>query len=162
MELQATGKGIYITLKVFEMVFVIIAIAIYQSLVDTIPIDDTYGGIFFCDGTLFMAIILTPLLLIFGVIGQSNGPMFEAALNLVIGIFLIATGSLAIDLYRIRGVHEPLACGSMCILAAIVYLGDCAYSSYLAAKNSGGFSTSTRNDVTRRMANEPADKAAGS
>ncbi|XP_064098870.1 uncharacterized protein LOC135210028 [Macrobrachium nipponense] len=162
MEVQASGKAIYITLKVFEIVFVIIAIAIYQSLVDTIPIDDTYGGIFFCDGSLFMAIVITPLMLIFGVIGQSNGPMFEAALNLVFGIFLIATGSLAIDLYRVRAVHEPLACGSMCILAAIFYLGDCAYSSYLAAKNSGGFTTSTRNDVNRGMSNEPADKDAGS
>ncbi|XP_068230998.1 uncharacterized protein [Palaemon carinicauda] len=135
MEFTLAGKGIYITLKVFEIVFVIIAIAIYQAKVHLIPITNTYGGIFFCDGSLFMAIVVTPLHLIFGVLGLINGPYFEAAVNLVFGVFLIATGSLTIDLYREAGVDEPLALGSMCIIGAIIYLGDCVYAC-LAKKNS--------------------------
>ncbi|XP_068231007.1 uncharacterized protein [Palaemon carinicauda] len=135
MACSCSGKGIFITLKVFQIICVIAAIVIYQIKAHVMPIANTYGGIFFCDGSLFMAIVVTPLLLIFGVLGHINGPYFEVAVNLVFGVFLIATGSLTISLYIGARVVEPMVFGSMCIIGAIFYLGDCVRA-YQAKKNS--------------------------
>ncbi|KAK7077688.1 hypothetical protein SK128_006527 [Halocaridina rubra] len=136
--MAAGGKPqlvVKIVLKVLEMVCVIAAIALMMS--NDLVFSVTRAGIFFGDGTLMMTIVVTPLLLFFSFAGKKDGALFQAVVNLVFGVFLIAAGSLGIqnwnDLNVISTpiVKKALAMGSMCIVGGFFYLADCLHSLYV-------------------------------
>ncbi|KAK7077687.1 hypothetical protein SK128_006526 [Halocaridina rubra] len=151
-----------IILKILELVCVIAAIVL--CMVTGYAISFKRGEIFFGDGTLMLAAVITPLLIIFTLDWNRIGFLFEAIVNFIFGVFHIVAGGITFGTYHdfdfletlldILGLREPygrhhdasvfdeiarkrpqaLALGAMHIVGGGFYLIDWGYTLVLYAK----------------------------
>ncbi|KAK8724411.1 hypothetical protein OTU49_011061 [Cherax quadricarinatus] len=133
MKYFKTPSGI---LKLLEIIFVIVAFGVFRGANASFSNSDAnyFGG-----GVLVTAMIVTPLLLVCYLMGrlEIQKTIFEIVFNLLMFIFLVAAGSVAIHFWTgiklsKSGKANGVTLGSFCILASISYLADtvCAIRNY--------------------------------